>query len=172
MKNYNLIKILEKKIKYSQRGLPEDIFLFISRITPLVNVDLFIKDKKKGILLTWRGRGEKYSAGWHFPGGILRFKEKLEDRVIKVAKNELKAKIIFEKKPIEINQIILSQINRNHFVSFLYKCKLISNLKIIQSPSSTKAKIGMYCWFKSCPKNLIKPHYIYKKLFKKNDFDK
>ena len=81
---------LEKKISNKKKGLPEDIFLFTSRITPLINVDLLIKDKKLGTLLAWRNKGEKYPAGWHVPGGIIRFKEKIHNRVKLVAKNELK----------------------------------------------------------------------------------
>ena len=74
------ISNLEKKISNKKKGLPEDIFLFTSRITPLINVDLLIKDKKLGTLLTWRNKGEKYPAGWHVPGGIIRFKEKIYNR--------------------------------------------------------------------------------------------
>ena len=43
----NHIDILEKKIKEPKKGLPEEIFLLISRISPLINVDLLIKNKKK-----------------------------------------------------------------------------------------------------------------------------
>ena len=95
------IKSLEKIIKNPQKELSENIFLFISRITPLINVDLFIKDKNKGILLTWRSRGEKYSEGWHFPGGVIRFRETAAKRVLEVAKNELRAKILFNLHKIE-----------------------------------------------------------------------
>ena len=161
-----LIGKLEKKIKSPKQGLPEEVFLFISRITPLVNVDLCIIDKKKGILLTWRKKGEKYPEGWHFPGGILRYQEKIENRINKVAELELKARISFKKKPLAINQIILPQKNRGHFISLLYQCKLKSKISIKQCNSNTKnPEIGSFKWFKTCPKNLIKPHYVYKKLF-------
>jgi len=161
-----LITKLEKKIKSPKQGLPEEVFLFISRITPLVNVDLCIIDKKKGILLTWRQKGEKYPEGWHFPGGILRYQEKIENRINKVAELELKARISFKKKPLAINQIILPQKNRGHFISLLYQCKLKSKISIKQCNSNTKnPEIGSFKWFKTCPKNLIKPHYVYKYLF-------
>lgn len=42
-----LINKIEKKIENPSKGLPEDIFRFISRITPLINVDLLIQNKKK-----------------------------------------------------------------------------------------------------------------------------
>ena len=109
-----LINKIEKKIENPSKGLPEDIFRFISRITPLINVDLLIQNKKKGTLLTWRNAGEKYAAGWHVPGGIIRIGEKIHKRLIKVAKTELGAKIIFNKNVKEINEIHLDQKNRKH----------------------------------------------------------
>ena len=35
-------------------GLPEELFLFISRLVPMINVDLFISDDQGRVLLTWR----------------------------------------------------------------------------------------------------------------------
>jgi colanic acid biosynthesis protein WcaH len=163
------IKNLEKFIKNPQKRLPDNIFLFISRITPLINVDLLIKDKNKGILLTWRSKGEKYSEGWHFPGGIIRFRETAVKRVLEVAKNELKAKILLNKKPILISEIILIQRNRSHFISLLYSCTLISEPKIKECDDNSP-RPGEYMWHKKCPKNIIKPHYCYKSLFKFYDF--
>ncbi|MEI7983545.1 MAG: NUDIX hydrolase, partial [Bacteroidota bacterium] len=48
------IEILNKQIPDPRLGLPEEVFLFISRLTPMVNVDLLIKDKKGLALLSWR----------------------------------------------------------------------------------------------------------------------
>ena len=36
------IKFIEKKIKNPKKGLPEEIFLFSTRINPMINVDLLI----------------------------------------------------------------------------------------------------------------------------------
>jgi colanic acid biosynthesis protein WcaH len=154
---------LEKKISNKKKGLPEDIFLFTSRITPLINVDLLIKDKKLGTLLAWRNKGEKYPAGWHVPGGIIRFKEKIHNRIKLVAKNELKINIIFKKKPIAINEIHLNQKNRSHFISLLFSCKLKKKLNLKKRSKNSVEKSGEWMWFKKAPKNLIKPHKIYKK---------
>lgn len=86
-------------------GLPEEVFLYASQITPLVNVDLFIKDEAKGVLLTWRD-DDYYDAGWHVPGGIIRYKETFSDRIKAVARQELGASVTHEPAPIEINQVI------------------------------------------------------------------
>ena len=52
----------------ANNGLPHDLFVFVSRLTPLVNVDLLIQDPHHGTLLTWR-HDETYGPGWHVPGG-------------------------------------------------------------------------------------------------------
>ncbi|MDP2923379.1 MAG: NUDIX hydrolase, partial [Candidatus Omnitrophota bacterium] len=67
------IDLLESLIKNPSERLPEDIFLFVSRITPIINVDLLIKNKQNHTLLTWRDDGF-YPPGWHIPGGIVRYK--------------------------------------------------------------------------------------------------
>ena len=86
-KNSDLISSISKTIKNPTVGLPDEIFYFVSSITPLVCVDLLIKEEK-GILLTWR-QDEFYGPGWHLPGGVMRFKEKAHLRIIKTAKKEL-----------------------------------------------------------------------------------
>ena len=42
--------------------------------------------------MTWRD--DKYSGkGWHLPGGIIRFREKINQRIANVGKTELNIKI-------------------------------------------------------------------------------
>ena len=58
------IKNIEKKVKNPNKGLPEEIFLFLTRISPMINVDLLIKNKKKNLTCLEK-KGEKYKEGWH-----------------------------------------------------------------------------------------------------------
>tara|TARA_B100000427_G_scaffold329116_1_gene344143 strand:- start:1581 stop:2099 length:519 start_codon:yes stop_codon:yes gene_type:complete len=157
------IKIIENYIKNPKKGLPEELFLFLTRISPMINVDLLIKNNFDETLLTWRKKGEKYPSGWHIPGGIIRFKEKIHSRVKEVANSELNCKINFSKNPIMINQIFLNQKNRSHFISLLFLCKLKSKLDKNIKYKSGIPKIGQWKWFSRCPKNIIKPHKKYKK---------
>ena len=131
----------------------------------MINVDLLIKNKRNEVLLTWRQKGQIYPEGWHVPGGIIRYKEKMLDRVKKVAKKELGCKIITNKNPIEINEIMLNQKNRGHFVSLLFLCKLVTNPSKKFKYLNGIPKIGQWKWHKTCPKNMIFPHIIYKKFF-------
>ena len=157
------IDLIEKSLDSPTKGLPENIFLLLSRLTPLINVDLLIKNDQNQTLLTWRRAGEIYDPGWHIPGGIVRYKEKIVERIQAVAKNELNSKVVFSDTPLAINEIMLKQINRGHFISLLYSCKLIHEPDVHLRYLQGKPKIGEWAWHDSCPNELIFPHKIYKK---------
>ena len=73
--------------------------------------------------MTWRD--DKYSGkGWHLPGGIIRFREKINQRIANVGKTELNIKISKIKGPLALNEIIINQKERSHFISLLYQCFL------------------------------------------------
>lgn len=157
----DVIAILDKEVVNPQVGLPEEVFYFISRMTPLINVDLLIKDENGRALLGWRD--DKYSGkGWHVLGGIIRFKETLEVRIKKVAETEIGAKIEFDPAPIAINQIICEKNTRGHFISILYKCFLSSKF-IPKNKGLTEKTPGYLKWHEDCPDNLLKFHEIYRK---------
>ena len=86
------IAILDKETVNPQAGLPDELFRFISRITPLVNIDLLIKDDLGRTLLSWRD-DQYFGAGRHLPGGVIRFKEVLETRIKNVAESEIGVEI-------------------------------------------------------------------------------
>src|SRR5208283_5853271 len=99
------IATLVEAVPEPSLGLPDSVFYYISRTTPLVNVDLLIKDEKGRTLLSWRN--DQYAGmGWHIPGGIVRFKETLETRVQKVAEAEIGTAVQFNPTPIALHQII------------------------------------------------------------------
>ena len=159
------ISIIEEKITDPTSVLPEEIFLLISRISPMINVDLFIKNSQNEVLLTWRQKGQVYPEGWHIPGGIIRYKEKILDRVHKVAKSELSCKISSDNKPMAINEIMLNQKNRGHFISLLFSCKLLTELPKKLKYVEGIPQIGQWKWHKICPKDIILPHRVYEKFF-------
>lgn len=159
MDMHKCLNEIEKRIIDPKKGLSEEIFLFISKMTPLVNVDLLIKDKNKGTLLAWRD--DIHGKGWHIPGGILRFKEKLNDRLQKVAEEEIGTKITFKNEPILIKEVINNHKIRGHFISFLFKCSLPRGF-IINNKKLKKGDKGYLKWHDSCPNNLIKCHKMYK----------
>ncbi len=156
------IVFLESLIDDPSVGLPEDIFLFISRNTPLVNVDLLIKNENNDTLLTWRE--DCYNKqGWHIPGGIVRYKEAVAKRIKAVAVNELGAEVKFKENPLAINEILLPIINRAHAISLLYECTLLTPLDVNRKYIKEVPKPGEWAWHSKCPDNLIIVQDIYKK---------
>jgi ADP-ribose pyrophosphatase YjhB (NUDIX family) len=157
------IRRLESAIGNPEKGLPEEVFLFISGVTPLINVDLLIKNDKGETLLTWRDDG-LCVPGWHVPGGIIRYKEKITERIVAVAKNELGAKIEYENEPLKITEIIHpTRKVRGHFISMLYECVLIGTLSVKLKFNKKTPKQGQWAWHSKCPDNIIAFHEVYRK---------
>lgn len=154
---------LESLIQDPTKSLPEDIFQFISRTTPLINVDLLIKDKQKRTLLTWRD--DNYSGpGWHIPGGIIRFKETIAYRITEVAKHELGAEVKFDQVPLVINEVIHPERNtRGHFISLLFKCSFVTPPDESHHYKSGNPEPNEWMWHRTCPENIIPVHEMYRK---------
>ena len=156
-----LIRRVEGYIETPTQTLPEEVFLFISRISPLVNVDLLIQDDRGRTLLTWRS-DRFFGPGWHVPGGIIRHKETAADRIRAVAKLELGASITFEPGPILVHESIMpDRRDRAHAISLLYRCRLSSDLNP-QSLFTPGAPLpGQWQWHERCPENLIPEQRAY-----------
>jgi len=162
------IKTLEKSIYDPTKELPEEIFLFIGRNVPVVNVDLLIKDENSRTLLSWRNDPIS-GKGWHIPGGVLRLKETLEDRARKVAELEIGAiigkEMTIKNVPIKIMQCIIEQKERCHFISFLYECYLSSSF-IPYNKDLSINDAGFLMWHDKCPDNLLDTQEIYREYIK------
>lgn len=163
--NNRLAELIEEARTYiddAHEGLPEELFLFATEMTPMVNVDLLIRDEDGGILLAWR-KDRFYEEGWHVPGGIVRLKETFEERIRKVALAEIGCEnIIFSAQPVEIVPIICEEMpQRGHFITFVYECKLPRGFNLQNKVKEGEA--GFLQWHYSCPKNILKVHEFYKK---------
>ncbi len=154
------INIIDRHANTPEKGLPQDVFYLISRLTPLVNVDLLIKDKDSRVLLAWR-QDQFAGAGWHIPGGIVRYKETLEQRIKQVALTEIGQEVDYNPAPIAINEIHRAHATRGNFISFLYICTVDSSF----SPNNSnlyKTDPGYLVWHDTCPNNLIEVHELYR----------
>ena len=69
---------------------------------------MLIKNEQNHTLLTWRDDGH-YPPGWHVPGGIIRYKETIAERVKAVAKNELGVEVEFNPVPLAMNEKFIAQ---------------------------------------------------------------
>jgi ADP-ribose pyrophosphatase YjhB (NUDIX family) len=158
----NAIVVLESSIHDPSKGLPEEVFLFISRITPLINVDLLIKNDENHTLLTWRD--DVYcDPGWHIPGGIMRHKETFADRIKAVAKNELGAQVEFNPIHLAMNEVIIKERkDRSHFISLLYSCRFLTQPEEKLRCNGYSPKHSEWMWHDTCPDSILKVHEMYK----------
>jgi ADP-ribose pyrophosphatase YjhB (NUDIX family) len=156
-----ILDLLEFSIHSPREGLPEEIFLFVSRITPLINVDLLIKEEGR-TLLTWRD-DEYCKTGWHVPGGIIRFKEPYAVRIETVAREELDTVVTFDPSPVGIHEIIHPlRKTRGHFISLLFKCRLLKPLNEKMKYNHEHPQINQWKWHDTYPENMIEIQKIYK----------
>ncbi len=148
-----------------RQGLPEEVFLFASSITPMVNVDLLVRNNEGHILLSWRD--DRFSGrGWHVPGGVVRFKEPLIDRVQKTALNEFGCEVRLTSPIPEYIEFIREDgpPERSHFIAFVYNCRLpegITNPPLKVAPGT----VGHLAFHEFFPENMISFHYCYRKYF-------
>ena len=139
----------------AQKGIGQELFLAISQMTPSVNVDLIIKSHDdSSTLLTWRD-DQYYGPGWHVPGGVIRFKEKMIERVHKVAKVEFGRELTRIEGPIGFHEMFNATRDvRGHFVSFVFSVTLNKppdpKFQVVSEPFN-----GGWSWFAECPEKLI-----------------
>lgn len=159
-----LLKEVEAYIDDPTQGLPEELFLFATEITPMVNVDLLIRDRIGQILLAWRN-DEYHGNGWHVPGGILRVKESFEDRLQKTAERELGCRVEFAPNPLDIVPIITPTLKRRcHFITFVYDCRLPDDF-CFDNGTLSRRDTGFLAWHKRFPEDMLACHAFYKKYF-------
>jgi colanic acid biosynthesis protein WcaH len=159
---FEAVEFLDKEIPDKTKGLPEDVYFFLSRTTPLVNVDLLIKDKTSRTLLSWRDDGIS-EQGWHVPGSVVRFKETFEQCVQRCALQEIGTEVKFKPEPIHIRQMIVSEWkNLAHHVSFVYKCYLPESF-VINNKDKKQTDPGFLAWHDKLPSNMIKVHEFYRR---------
>jgi len=167
LKSY--LKSIKEIISDPRDGLPEELFYFASSITPMLNVDLLIKNKKKQTLLIWRD-DKYYGPGWHIPGGIIRFKETFSSRVHKVAKSELGMAVKHSKDPLTIKELFAKNRDiRGHFITFLYECIPENEPDIDRKHNGDEPQNGQWSWHDKSPINIIKQHASYEEFINGNN---
>jgi colanic acid biosynthesis protein WcaH len=143
-------------------GLPDEVFYYISRTTPFINVDLLIKDAAGRTLLAWRDDVHA-GTGWHIPGGIIRFKETIAERIRKVSLREVGTLVDYDPEPLAINEMIhYDRDLRGHFISLLYNCRLDASFAL-ENKGLQAHEAGYLAWHNHFPDNMIPFHNVYRK---------
>jgi len=160
---------IREEVGDAKTGLGRDVFHFISSLTPVVNVDLLVKNSRQETLLTWRA-DEFYGPGWHLPGGVVRFKEDPRARIQKVALSELGCSVRCDEAPLTVrSQTADDRDVRGHFLSLLFSC----DLKTLPSPSlQALGEIpsnGQWRWHKKAPHNLVSVHESFRIYINENN---
>lgn len=154
------IDFLESQVPDPHVGLPEEIFLFVSRLTPLVNVDLLIRNTEGHVLLTWRD-DPLFGQGWHVPGGIVRLGESFATRISAVAAGELGANVTFQPEPLGIFESVEpTRDSRTHHVSLLFDCRLTGEPDPMRMFNGDSAAAGAWAWHKGCPDGFLQSEYL------------
>lgn len=153
---------LRDSIDNPREGLPKEAFLLVSQLTPLINVDLLVRNNQGETLLTWRD-DEYYGPGWHVPGGIVRFKEHIASRIQAVARDELGTRVQADSTPLLMSEIMAAHRDiRGHFLSLLYRCQLLTAPATGLMYRCGAPESGQWKWHKGCPEDLIPAHDIYR----------
>lgn len=155
---------IESSLGDPREGLPEGVFLFVSRITPLINVDLLIQDDRSRTLLTWRD-DEFHGSGWHVPGGIIRYKESWADRLRACAREELAADVACDATPLFVAESIRPQATRGHFVSLLFRCRLLTPPDPAREAGADRPAPGQWRWHNGRPPDLLEAQRHYARFF-------
>jgi len=156
------IRIIEAAVGDPGQGLPEAIFLFVSRITPLINVDLLIQDDAGQTLLTWR-EDRYFGTGWHVPGSIIRYKEMAVDRIHACASEELGADVACEGVPLLVSEYFSEQKSRGHAISLLFRCTLLTPPQESRRALSNPPHPGEWRWHDGCPPDLLNAQAHYRR---------
>ena len=116
-----------------------------------LGIGAFIFNDRNEFLMVLRGENCKNEAGmWMLPGGAVDFNERLQDTVKREIKEELGIDVEVDELVGVINHILPEE--KQHWVSNIFKCKIVSGEPRIQEPHK---HAGMK-WFSldSLPENL------------------
>ncbi len=160
----HLQEVMDEEGIDPRKGLPQELFLFATTLLPCPNIDLFITDNKHRLLLTWR-EDEFYGKGWHIPGGCLRLKETLDNRIQHTALNEIGTKVIYDTDNFVTREGMVkhprpwlrNDLQRSHNISMLFFCTLPDGFDPITNVNNSPAR-GDLRWFDAFPDNLLGAH--------------
>lgn len=165
------IRVLRSAHMDGRNGLPQELFLLISSLTPVPNVDLWITDSANRVLLSWR-KDPFYDEGWHIPGGCLRFGETMAERIHQMAIQEIGCDVTFDPEPMAVRDVIrppraelLNPDERGHNLAVLYRCRLPEGF-CIDNGDRQPGEAGYLQWFERIPDNLLRIQDVYRDILK------
>lgn len=162
------IEVLRQAEINTDNGMPEELFLLVSSLVPLANVDLLVVNQENQLLLS-RRNDPYYEKNWHIPGGCMRFNEEFAHRVQETARLELGSMVTFDEIPLTVRNVIRGPKQtlphpreRGHNVAILYRCKLPENYQVqLHNQGMTEDDNGYLKWFSCLPEDFSFVQHIY-----------
>lgn len=141
-------------------GLPQELFLLVSALVPLPNVDLLVVNERGQLLLS-RRNDPYFPQGWHIPGGCMRYGEDFHQRILATARKELGCDVTSDPEPVAVRNILrgpnpqLDHPNeRGHNVAILFRCYLPKGY-CIDNGVKTPDDNGYLRWFETIPEDFL-----------------
>ena len=156
----NAIEILRQAELNTDDGMPEELFLLVSSLVPLSNVDLLVVNRQNQLLLS-RRNDPFYQKSWHIPGGCMRFNEDFAQRIQKTAQAELGCAVTFDKTPLAVRNVIRGRDEwlahpreRGHNIAILFRCYLPDGYQI-DNNGRNENENGYLKWFDHLPGDFL-----------------
>jgi ADP-ribose pyrophosphatase YjhB (NUDIX family) len=151
-----------------KEGIGDELLDFVLKLVPYIGIELFIINDYDELLLSYRN--DNNYKGWHFIGGMLRWRESWEERLRKTVLDEIGVDLEFEESPFFIKENYDKELDpRGHSVNLLFRSNIspenANKLKLWNKESEPMH--GELNWFSREPENIIKMHRNYFKLINK-----
>lgn len=147
-------------------GMPQELFLLLSGLMPLPNVDLLITNDRGEILLT-RRYDPWFQCSWHIPGGCMHYGEDFLHCVQETAKRELGTTVEVSAEPITVRNVIRGKDDskqypreRGHNVAVLFACRLPKHWQL-NNGAKTEQDDGYAAWFRTLPEDFLEIQHVY-----------
>lgn len=160
------VKTLRQAKLDTDNGMPQELFLMLSGLVPLANVDLLITNEQGQILLT-RRCDPWYQPSWHIPGGCMHYGEDFLHCVQQTAMRELGTKVIVSEVPVAVRNVIRGvdrskeyPRERGHNVAILFSCQMPEGW-MMNNGKKTERDDGYAAWFDILPEDFMEIQRVY-----------
>lgn len=160
------IELLRQAEIDTDNGMPEELFLLVSSLVPLPNVDLLVVNHQNQLLLS-RRNDSFYPKSWHIPGGCMRFNEDFAYRIQETAKAELGSLVTFDRIPLAVRNVIRGPNEkqrhpreRGHNIAILFRCYLPEDYQINNNGRNADDD-GYLRWFDRLPEDFTEIQHVF-----------
>ncbi len=152
------------------KGLGTELFLYLSTLVPIVNVDLLVTDHTERILLAWRDDPHS-GTGWHVPGRCIRFRETIDEAIRRCAQEELGTDVEHTVDPIAVYEFLRNDVRdkvkdqreRAHLITLTYGCFLQQDFSDAPLNRIPAGNPGCLRWFDTLPGDLLPLQECYRR---------